>query len=121
DLSRGDMLVSPGAAPQSRKSVSARICWLSETPLDRSARFVLKHTTKTVKAKLTSIDDRLDINTLAREAAPQGLAMNDIAHVTLALAQPIFADAYDTNRATGSFILVDEVTNHTLAAGMIEE
>jgi sulfate adenylyltransferase subunit 1 len=120
DLSRGDMLVAPESIPQSSKSLNARICWLSETPLDRSARFVLKHTTKTVKAKLASIHDRVDINTLKREPAPQDLAMNDIAHVQLTLAQPVFVDAYDANRATGSFILVDEVTNHTLAAGMVE-
>jgi sulfate adenylyltransferase subunit 1 len=120
DLSRGDMLVSPGAAPQSRKSVNARICWLSETPLQRSARFVLKHTTRTVKAKLASIVDRVDINSLERRPAPESLAMNDIAHVQLTVAQPLCADTYDINHATGSFILIDEVTNQTLAAGMIE-
>jgi sulfate adenylyltransferase subunit 1 len=120
DVSRGDMLVTPSEPPGAAKSLHARLCWFSETPLDRSARFVLKHTTRTVKAKLAALIDRLDINTLERELSPAGLSMNDIAHVSLSLAQPIFVDPYDRNRATGSFILIDEVTHHTLAAGMIE-
>jgi sulfate adenylyltransferase subunit 1 len=120
DVSRGDMLSDPDAPAHGVKSLKARLCWFAETPLDRSGRFLLKHTTKTVKAKLASIEDRVDINTLARLPAQAGLAMNDIAHVSLALAQPIFADPYDSNRATGSFILIDEVTHHTVAAGMIE-
>jgi sulfate adenylyltransferase subunit 1 len=120
DVSRGDMLSDPDAPAHGMKSLKARLCWFAETPLDRSGRFLLKHTTKTVKAKLASLEDRVDINTLERQPSPAGLAMNDIAHVKLALAQPIFADPYDANRATGSFILIDEVTHHTVAAGMIE-
>jgi sulfate adenylyltransferase subunit 1 len=120
DISRGDMLSEPGEPPRAVKSLKARLCWFSDTPLDRSARFVLKHTTRTVKARLSSLDDRLDINTLERQPSPAGLAMNDIAHVQIALAQPIFVDPYDSNRATGSFILIDEVSHQTLAAGMIE-
>src|SRR4051812_36031491 len=120
DVSRGDMLSDPLEPPQAVKSIKARLCWFAETPLDRSARFVLKHTTRTVKAKLASLEVRLDINTLERQPSPAGLAMNDIAHVTINLAQPILMDPYDANRATGSFILIDEVNNHTLAAGMIE-
>ena len=120
DISRGDMLVSPAAPPRIAKALQARMCWFSETPLDRSARFVLKHGARTVKAKLSSVNDRLNVNTLEREPSPSTLAMNDIAHVSLALAQPLFSDPYHSNRATGSFILIDEATNHTVAAGMIE-
>jgi len=120
DISRGDMLVDPAEPPRAVKTLSARLCWFSETALDRARRFVLKHTTRTVKARLAALVDRLDINTLERESSPAGLCMNDIAHVSIALAQPIFVDRYDDNRATGSFILIDEVTHHTLAAGMIE-
>jgi sulfate adenylyltransferase subunit 1 len=120
DVSRGDMLADASDAPRAVKSLKARLCWFSEAPLNRSARFVLKHTTRTVKARLASLDDRVDINTLERQLSPAGLAMNDIAHVSLTLAQPVFMDPYDLNRATGSFVLIDEVTNHTLAAGMIE-
>jgi sulfate adenylyltransferase subunit 1 len=124
DVSRGDLLAHPDHAPRAAKSIEARICWLSSQPLDAralaAARFVLKHTTRSAKARLTSLNSRVDVNTLRQQAAPAGLAMNDIAHVDIALAQPIFADPYRTNRATGSFILVDETSNQTLAAGMVE-
>ncbi len=124
DISRGDLLADPGLAPRSTKAIAARICWLSDAPLDAreaaDSRFVLKHTTRSVKARLASLDYRVEINTLEREAAPAKLAMNDIAHVSLALAQPLFVDPYRLNRATGSFILIDEATHHTVAAGMID-
>jgi sulfate adenylyltransferase subunit 1 len=124
DISRGDMLADPDLAPRGAKAIEARICWLSSQPLDAralpAARFVLKHTTRSVPARLISLNSRVDINTLEERAVPAGLVMNDIAHVALALAQPIFVDSYRSNRVTGSFILVDEVSNQTLAAGMIE-
>ncbi len=124
DVSRGDMLADPGHRPHALKSVRARICWLSSDLLDArtasAARLLLKHTTRSVKAKLTSLNYRVDINTLERQAAPTGLAMNDIAHVSLSLAQPLFVDSYELNRATGSFILIDEASNQTVAAGMID-
>ena len=124
DVSRGDMLADPAHRPHALKSVRARICWLSSDLLDArtasATRLLLKHTTRSVKAKLLSLNYRVDINTLEQQATPTGLAMNDIAQVSLSLAQPLFADSYDLNRATGSFILIDEATNHTLAAGMID-
>ena len=124
DVSRGDMLADPAHRPHALKSVQARICWLSSDLLDArtasAARLLLKHTTRSVKAKLIALNYRVDINTLERQAAPAGLAMNDIAHVSLSLAQPLFVDSYESNRATGSFILIDEATNQTLAAGMID-
>jgi len=124
DVSRGDMLADPAHRPHALRSVRARICWLSSDPLDArrasAARLLLKHTTRSVKAKLLSLNYRVDINTLAQQAAPAGLAMNDIAHVSLSLAQPLFVDSYELNRATGSFILIDEASNQTVAAGMID-
>jgi sulfate adenylyltransferase subunit 1 len=124
DISRGDLLAEPTLPPRTAREIEARICWLSAQPLDAralpAARFVLKHTTRSVKARLVSLDSRVDVDTLERQAKPPGLAMNDIAHVALALAQPLFVDSYDLNRATGSFILIDEATNQTLAAGMID-
>jgi len=124
DVSRGDMLADPAHRPHASRSVRARICWLSSDPLDArtasAARLLLKHTTRSVKAKLLSLNYRVDINTLEQQAAPTSLAMNDIAHVSLSLAQPLFVDSYGLNRATGSFILIDEVSNQTVAAGMID-
>ena len=124
DVSRGDMLADPTHRPHSLRSIRARICWLSSNLLDArtasTARLLLKHTTRSVKAKLLHLNYRVDINTLEQQAAPTGLAMNDIANVSLSLAQPLFVDSYELNRATGSFILIDEATNQTLAAGMID-
>jgi len=124
DISRGDLLAEPTLPPRVAKSIEARLCWLSAQPLDAralpAARFVLKHTTRGVKAKLVSLNSRVDVDTLERHAKPTGLAMNDIAHVALALAQPLFVDSYELNRATGSFILIDEASNQTVAAGMID-
>jgi sulfate adenylyltransferase subunit 1 len=124
DISRGDLLAEPTLPPRTAKEIEARICWLSAQPLDAralpAARFLLKHTTRSVKARLISITSRVDVDTLDQQAKPAGLAMNDIAHVALALAHPLFVDSYELNRATGSFILIDETTNQTLAAGMID-
>ena len=124
DVSRGDMLADPKRPARTTKAIEARICWLSTQPLAAgtlpAARFVLKHTTRSVKARLVSLNSRVDVNTLEQHAAPAGLAMNDIAHVTLALAQPLFVDSYELNHATGCFILIDEVSNQTVAAGMID-
>ncbi len=124
DVSRGDLLAEPALPPRTAKEIEARICWLSAQPLDAralpAARFLLKHTTRSVKTRLISLNSRVDVATLERQAKPAGVAMNDIAHVALALAQPLFVDSYELNRATGSFILIDEATNQTVAAGMID-
>jgi sulfate adenylyltransferase subunit 1 len=123
DISRGDLLAAPAEPPRTAKSIEARICWLSSQPLDAralpAARFMLKHTSRSVKAKLVSLDSRVDVGTLEEQASPAGLLMNDIADVALALSRPIFVDSFRSDRATGSFILIDEVSNQTVAAGMI--
>ena len=118
DISRGDLIVKSAEAPVPVKQIDATLCWLSETPLSPARTYLVRHTTREVKAKLARIDYRLDVNTLERETA-EGLAMNDIARVTLKLAQPIVADSYRSNRATGAFIIIDESTNNTVGAGMI--
>ncbi|MDO8933383.1 MAG: GTP-binding protein [Rhodocyclaceae bacterium] len=118
DISRGDMIVRSDALPETRSGIRANLCWLSETPLDPNRRYLLRHTTRETRAKLATIDSRLNITTLRREDAT-GLAMNDIAQVTFRLAQPIFADSYAENRVTGAFIVIDESTNNTVGAGMI--
>ena len=118
DISRGDIIVKSAEAPEPVKQIDATVCWLSETPLSPARTYLVRHTTREVKAKPAKIDYRLDVNTLEKEETT-GLAMNDIARVTLKLAQPIVADRYKANRATGAFIIIDESTNNTVGAGMI--
>jgi sulfate adenylyltransferase subunit 1 len=118
DISRGDMLAAADRPATQLKTVTADICWLSEEPLDMRRKYWLKHTTRQVGARVTKIDTLLDINTQERRAA-DALKLNDIATVSLNVQQPLAADAYDATRATGSFILIDEVTHQTVAAGMI--
>ena len=118
DISRGDMLSSIDKPATLLKTVNADVCWLSEEPLDLRRKYWLKHTTRQVAARVTSIDSLLDINTQERHAGSE-LKLNGIARITLNVQQPLTADAYDDERATGSFILIDEVSHQTVAAGMI--
>ncbi len=118
DISRGDMLSSIDKPASLLKTVNADVCWLSEEPLDLRRKYWLKHTTRQVAARVTSIDSLLDINTQERHAGNE-LKLNGIARITLNVQQPLAADAYDDERATGSFILIDEVSHQTVAAGMI--
>lgn len=118
DISRGDMLVSSERPATLRKQLEADVCWLSEEPLDMRRRYWIKHTTRQVAAKVTGIDSRLDVNTQQRSPA-DGLKLNDIARIRLNIQQALATDPYDVLRATGAFILIDEVTHQTVAAGMI--
>ena len=118
DISRGDMLVAADRPATLLKTVTADVCWLSEEPLDMRRKYWLKHTTKQVAARVTAIDTLLDINTQERRPA-DALKLNDIATVSINVQQPLAADAYDAIRSTGAFILIDEVTHQTVAAGMI--
>ncbi|WP_374601464.1 sulfate adenylyltransferase subunit 1 [Niveibacterium sp.] len=118
DISRGDMIVKSGNAPEAKKELRAMLCWLSETPLSPARTYLIRHTSRTVKAKLSGIAYKVDINSQEHVDATQ-LAVNDIAEVGFKLAQPIFADPYTTNRETGAFIVVDESTNNTVGAGMV--
>ena len=118
DTSRGDMIVKSGQVPEPVKQIDAMVCWLSETPLSAARTYIIRHTTRESKAKVGEISYKIDVNTLEQLPA-QGLAMNDIARISFRLAQPIMADAYSENRATGAFIVIDESTNNTVGAGMI--
>ena len=120
DISRGDMLVHGNASPASRRDLDATLCWLSETPLDSRRNYFLRHTTREVRARIDGIDHLWDVATQARQPPRDTLRMNDIGRVGLTLAQPVFADRYADNRATGSFVLIDEATNNTVAAGLIQ-
>jgi len=119
DISRGDMFVRTGAhPPRIEKEFEATLCWLSEAPLDKSRKYLVKHTTRTAKCMFSRLDFRVDVNTLEQHAADR-LNMNDIARVALKIQQPLVLDSYETDRVTGSFIVIDEASNNTVAAGMI--
>jgi sulfate adenylyltransferase subunit 1 len=119
DISRGDMFVKTSAhPPKVEKEFDATLCWLSEAPLDKSRKYLVKHTTRTAKCLFSRLDYRVDVNTLERHAAEK-LNMNEIARVGLKIQQPLVFDSYEIDRATGSFIVIDEATNNTVAAGMI--
>ncbi len=120
DVSRGDMIVAPEQPPRVLREITADLCWLSTQPMDRARTYLIRHTTREVRAKLVSIDHRLDVNTQERQPAER-LAMNDIARVRFRLAHPVFADAYATNRSTGAFVVIDEGSYGTVGAGMIVE
>jgi sulfate adenylyltransferase subunit 1 len=118
DVSRGDMLAGAAQPATLLKQVSADLCWMADEPIDLRRKYWLKHGTRQTAARVTAIDTLLDINTQERHPAT-GLKLNDIARVSLTVQQPLAADAYDDIRATGAFILIDEVTHQTVAAGMI--
>jgi sulfate adenylyltransferase subunit 1 len=119
DISRGDMFVNSGNHPPNvEKEFEAMLCWLSESPLDKNRKYLVKHTTRTAKSLFSRLDYRVDVNTLEQHAVEK-LNMNDIARVAIKVQQPLVFDSYDIDRATGSFIVIDEATNNTVAAGMI--
>ena len=118
DISRGDLLASADRPAAQLKQLKADVCWMSDEPLDVRRKYWIKHGTKQTSAKVKAIESLLDINTQQRHAA-EGLKLNDIATIELAVQQPLAADAYSDIRATGAFILIDEVTHQTVAAGMI--
>ncbi|MGZ4353062.1 MAG: sulfate adenylyltransferase subunit 1 [Gaiellaceae bacterium] len=121
DVGRGDMLADPERPPAVARELVATVCWMSERPLEPRARLVLKHTTRTVRALAEELLSVVDIATLTDLERPERLELNDIGRVALRLAEPIAADPYADNRTTGAFVLIDEATNETVAAGMIRE
>ncbi len=118
DCSRGNMLVPPSHAPNITRHIDARVVWMSNEPLDLRRQYLVKHTTQTVKAQVRSVRYRVDVNTLERHPA-QDLKLNEIGSVVIDTHSPLFVDQYRRNHATGSFILVDPVSNATVAAGMV--
>jgi len=119
DISRGDMFVKTSAhPPRVDKEFEAMLCWLSETPLDKNRKYLIKHTTRVVKSVFSRIDYRVDVNTLEQHPVAS-LSMNDIARVALKVQQPLVIDSYLSDHGTGSFIVIDEATNNTVAAGMV--
>ena len=120
DISRGDMLVKPNNPPAPRQDVEAMICWFSaDKTLTARGKFILRHTTKEVKAIIKDVRYKVNINTLHKIEADLEFTLNDIGRISLRTSAPIIADSYKSNRITGSFVLIDDQTNETVAAGMI--
>jgi sulfate adenylyltransferase subunit 1 len=122
DISRGDVLAPAEQPATLLKQVKADVCWMADEPLDVRRKYWIKHGTRQTMAKVKAIDSILDVNTQTRRTIDnpsEGLKLNDIAQIELTVQQPLAADAYETIRATGAFILIDEVTHQTVAAGMI--
>ena len=122
DISRGDLICRPNNRPAVAQDIEAMICWMSsDQVLARRSRLVVKHTSRTVKAIVTDLHYRIDVNTLHRDESATQLGLNEIGRVRLRLTQPIFCDPYARNRTTGGLILIDESTNATVGAAMITE
>ena len=119
DISRGDLFVDESSPLTPQKQLEATICWFDERPLNTARKYLLKHGTQTVFAKISEIESVLNVHTLEQESGTTALKMNDIARVRLSLQKPIVATTYEENIAGGAFILVDEATYNTVAAGMI--
>ncbi len=118
DVSRGDMLVHVGNETSDSKELTANVCWIGDEPLTVRKKYLIKHTTQSVKAMVANIDFRRDIHTLNKDEADE-LAMNEIGQITFKLMKPLHCDSYAGNRTTGSFIVIDTFTNNTVGAGMI--
>jgi sulfate adenylyltransferase subunit 1 len=119
DLSRGDMLAAPSAAPSVEQDILAEVCWFDSEPLAPTRRYLIKHGGATVRAKFAALQHRIDVDTLRLVDEPDSLAMNDIARVRLRTQRPLAIDPYRLNRTTGAFIVIDEATNRTVAGGTV--
>ena len=119
DISRGDMIVKVNSPPDRGQDIEAMLCWFSEKKMLVRGKYSLRHTTKEVKAIVSNLQYKININTLRKVEEEDEFSMNEIGRVTIRTSAPIYYDSYKNNRTTGSFILVDDMTNETVAAGMI--
>jgi sulfate adenylyltransferase large subunit len=119
DVSRGDMLVHPEQLPMIVRELDAKLVWMDGQPLDLARPYLVRHTSRSVRGRVAKLAHRIDVNTL-EHIATDTLNLNEIAQVRLNLAQPLYVDAYADCRATGSFVLIDPLTNATVAAGMVD-
>ena len=119
DISRGDMIVRKNNSPEPKQDIDLMICWLSDTPLQLRGKYAIKHTSKDARCMIKNILYKVDINTLHRNEEDKKISSNDIARISIRTTAPLFIDSYNSNRNTGSVILIDEATNNTVGAGMI--
>jgi sulfate adenylyltransferase large subunit len=121
DISRGELICHPDEAPSVGRELRADICWMATDLLRPGGKYLLKHTSRTVTAVIDGLEDLLDTHSLERIEAPTEMGLNDIGRARLRTSAPLAFDPYSSNRRTGSFILIDESTNATVAAGMIAQ
>ncbi len=122
DISRGDMIARPNNQPDVTSEFDATVCWMADgAALEPGRDYVIKHTTRTTRARVSALDYRLDVNTLHRDKSATALKLNELGRVTLRTQVPLLLDEYSRNPATGSFILIDPDTNGTVAAGMVRD
>ena len=120
DISRGDMICRPNNQPVVTQDIDAMICWMDETSsLSPRKKYTIKHSTRVARVMVKDINYRLDINTLHRDEEATEIVLNEIGRISFRSTMPLFIDEYRRNRLTGSFVLIDEATNSTVAAGMI--
>jgi len=122
DISRGDLICRPNNRPSAAQDIEGMVCWMTaDRPLTPGARLIVKHTTRTVKGRVTDLHYRIDVNTLHRDETATQLGLNEIGRARMRLTQPVFADPYSRNRLTGGMILIDEATNSTVGTLVITE
>jgi bifunctional enzyme CysN/CysC len=121
DVSRGDMICRVHNAPAATQDVDAMVCWMTEEPLLPGQKYTIKHTTRTARAMVKELQYRLDVNSLHRDHEAGRLGLNDVGRIRLRTTQPLLCDSYRRNRSTGGFVLIDEATNRTVGAGMVNE
>jgi bifunctional enzyme CysN/CysC/sulfate adenylyltransferase subunit 1 len=119
DISRGETISRAEQAPTVSRELEADVCWMTDQPLRRGGRYIVKHTTREVTAIVDELCDYVDVHTLERAGAPQELVLNDIGRIRLRTSAPLVFDPYQSNRRTGSFIMIDEATNNTVGAGLV--
>jgi bifunctional enzyme CysN/CysC len=119
DVSRGDMICRPHNQPAVTSDFEAMVCWMTDAPLQPGGRYAIKHSTRTVKALIDDLRYRMDVNTLHRDQSATELTLNEIGRVRIRTSNPLLLDEYRMSRATGGFIIIDEVTQDTVGAGMV--
>ena len=121
DISRGDMIVASDNVPSVSQDIELLVCWFNERPLQVRGKYVVRHTTAETRCIIKSVDYKLDINKLGENYEDKEVRMNDVARISIKTTTPLFFDSYMTNNTTGSLILIEEGTNETVAAGMIQD
>ena len=120
DISRGDMMVKSGELPGSGQEITLMTCWFNERPLKAGRRFIVRNNTNETQCLITSVNYKMNINSLEKEMIDLSVNMNDIANITIRTAKPLYFDSFRKNNITGSLVIIEEGTNETVGAGMID-